>query len=73
VDFVHFEKKVVVEVDGGQHNDEAVRLQDEERSAWLASQWFRVLRFWNNEVLLNTDSVLEVIHSVLSERPAPSP
>ena len=56
VDFVSFEKKVIVEVDGGQHSEEA----DKEREQWLRSQGFKVLRFWNNEVLQNTEGVLEV-------------
>ena len=47
VDFVCFEKMVIVEADGGQHL-EADR--DKERDAWLKSQNFQVLRFWNNEV-----------------------
>jgi very-short-patch-repair endonuclease len=67
VDFVNFEKKLVVEVDGGHHNDEAVRREDEERTAWLANEGFRVLRFWNNEVLTDVESVLGVIRGVLNE------
>jgi very-short-patch-repair endonuclease len=59
VDFVSFEKKVIVEVDGGQHSEEA----DKEREQWLRSQGFKVLRFWNNEVLENTEGVLEVIRN----------
>jgi very-short-patch-repair endonuclease len=59
VDFVSFEKKVIVEVDGGQHSEEA----DKEREQWLRSQGFKVLRFWNNEVLQNTEGVLEVIRN----------
>ena len=73
VDFVSFEKRLVVEVDGGHHNDEAVRLKDEERTRWLAAEGFRLLRFWNNEVLTNVDAVLEVIHRAVSEGVSPSP
>ena len=57
VDFVSFEKKVIIEVDGGQHSEEA----DRDREQWLRSQGFNVLRFWNNEVLENTEGVLQVI------------
>jgi len=57
VDFVSFEKKVIIEVDGSQHSGEA----DKQRDEWLSSQGFKVLRFWNNEVLQNTEGVLEVI------------
>jgi very-short-patch-repair endonuclease len=58
VDFVCFEKHLVIEVDGSQHADnEADRL----RTRWLEDQGFRVLRFWNNEVLKNTSGVLDTI------------
>ena len=57
MDFVSFEKKVIIEVDGSQHSGEA----DKQRDEWLSSQGFKVLRFWNNEVLQNTEGVLEVI------------
>ena len=45
VDFVHFGARIVVEADGGQHNESA---SDERRDAWLQSQGFRILRFWND-------------------------
>ena len=59
VDFITFEKRVVVELDGGQHADAAN--QDGERDQLLRANGFRVLRFWNNEVLQNIDGVLETI------------
>ena len=59
VDFVSFEHKLVVEIDGGQHNASAERQHDTKRTAWLESQGFRVLRFWNNQVLTNLEGVLE--------------
>tara|TARA_R110002110_G_scaffold125158_1_gene302868 strand:- start:986 stop:1360 length:375 start_codon:yes stop_codon:yes gene_type:complete len=62
VDFVHFGSRVIVEADGGQHNDS---LSDKERDAWLRSQGFRVLRFWNHEILRQTDVVLSVIYGAL--------
>ena len=68
VDFVCFEAKVVIEVDGGQHLD---NLQDQRRDAWLRSQGFEVLRFWNNEVLEQTDAVLEKVHQSLAPSPLP--
>ncbi len=61
VDFVCFEKRVVVEVDGGQHALE--REKDAEREEYLIRNGFKVLRFWNNEVLQNIDGVLEVIRN----------
>ena len=59
VDFVCFVRRLIVEVDGGQH---AEQLQyDEQRTRWLEGLGFRVLRFWNNDVLANTDAVAQVI------------
>ena len=58
-DFVCYEKGVIVEADGGQHAQE--KGKDEERTEWLNSQGFTVLRFWNNEILTNIEGVVEVI------------
>ena len=65
VDFVCLEKKLIVEVDGGQHNEQVS--YDNERTAWLESQGYRVLRFWNNEVLENVEIVSDSILKVLEE------
>ena len=74
VDFVHFGARLIVEADGGQH-DGAVT--DRVRDAWLAAQGFRVLRFWNNDILQNTEAVLERILAVVAGElplsPGPSP
>lgn len=58
-DFACPEKRLVVELDGGQHADRFE--QDAERSAYLRDQGFTVLRFWNDQVLLESDAVLEEI------------
>jgi len=58
VDFVSFESKLVIEIDGGQH---ARSNDDKSREKWLTSQGFKVLRFWNNDVLRNIQGVLEKI------------
>ena len=58
VDFVHFGARLVIEADGGQHNESA---DDSIRDAWLRAQGFNVLRFWNSEILTNTAGVLEKI------------
>lgn len=68
VDFVCFEIKLVIEVDGGQHLNSS---QDQQRDAWLRGQGFEVLRFWNNEVLEQTEAVLERIYQSLSPSPPP--
>jgi very-short-patch-repair endonuclease len=73
VDFVCYEKVLIVEADGGQHAAEEDKEKDRERTAWLNGQGFAVLRFWNNEVLTNTDGVLETIRQRCAERPSPQP
>jgi adenine-specific DNA-methyltransferase len=59
VDFVCSEKRLIVELDGGQHAEQVA--YDEARTAWLEAQGFRILRFWNNDVLKEIDAVKEVI------------
>lgn len=59
VDFVSFEKKIVVELDGSQHTENEE--YDAQRDACLRKNGFKVLRFWNNDVIENIDGVLEVI------------
>jgi very-short-patch-repair endonuclease len=66
VDFVCFEKYLVIEVDGGQHADNET---DRRRTRWLEDQGFRVLRFWNNEVLQNTSGVLDSIMAAIESTP----
>jgi very-short-patch-repair endonuclease len=61
VDFVCFEKRVVIEVDGSHHA--VLAEEDRVRDEWLAGQGFRVLRFLDNEVLTNLDGVLATISS----------
>lgn len=72
LDFVCLERRLVVEVDGSQHADSLHEESDAERSTFLASHGFHVLRFWNNEVLENPEGVWEVIAAAL-EGPSPSP
>jgi len=66
VDFVCLEKRLIVELDGGQHAEQV--LSDTARTAWLETQGFRVLRFWNNEVLSEIESVKEAIREALQQR-----
>jgi very-short-patch-repair endonuclease len=71
VDFVCHERRLVIEVDGGQHAENA---RDIERDRWLASKGYRVLRFWNNDVLRNRSGVLEMIVTAAAEHtPLPNP
>ena len=64
VDFICHEKRLIVELDGGQHQDMAV--YDEQRTEILNKKGFQVIRFWNTDVLKNIGSVLEVIRNALS-------
>lgn len=58
-DFVCHEARLIVEIDGGQHDRSSP--QEAERSIFLHNQGYRVLRFWNNEVLANLDGVHQTI------------
>ena len=71
VDFVCLESRLVVEVDGGQHASAASG--DAERTVWLESEGYRVLRFWNNEVLESTEGVLTRIDLALDGDCHPHP
>ena len=77
VDFVCFERKMVIEVDGGHHQEQA--RYDTDRTTWLESQGFQVLRFWNHEVLTDTAAVQEALLMALQgdspspHSPSPSP
>jgi adenine-specific DNA methylase/very-short-patch-repair endonuclease len=71
VDFYCHEASLVIEVDGGQHAER--RRYDETRTRFLESRGLRVLRFWNHEVLQQTESVLEAIWSELQSPSPPSP
>ena len=66
VDFVSQEDKLIIELDGGHHNEPAVQSLDGERSRWLESKGYRVLRFWNNDVGQNLDGVVYRIREALS-------
>jgi very-short-patch-repair endonuclease len=59
VDFVCYEKALIIEADGGQHALE--REKDDERTHWLNAQGYKVLRFWNHEILTNIEGVLAVV------------
>ena len=67
-DFVCRERGLVIELDGGQHADRTS--SDQRRTRFLEDEGLTVLRFWNNEVLQNTDGVLQMILAKLAELPA---
>ncbi len=64
VDFVCYERHLVIELDGGQHQES--QIYDTQRTAVLGKKGFQVLRFWNHEVLQHTEAVLTVIYQTLS-------
>ena len=72
LDFYCHELKLAIEIDGGQHNTDAGRAADEKRSLFLIQQGITVLRFWNNEVLQQTDAVLEKIYLQVTDSPTPT-
>ncbi|MDH3768502.1 MAG: endonuclease domain-containing protein [Gammaproteobacteria bacterium] len=61
VDLVCLERQLIVEVDGGQHNEGV----DAARTEYLESKGFRVLRFWNNDILENLEGVFQIIEKAL--------
>ena len=65
LDFYCHECRLAVELDGGGHADEDQAAYDSERTKELEGAGIRVLRFWNNDVLRNTESVLEALHEAL--------
>ncbi len=69
LDFYCTEKKMAIELDGGQHNDDQKKIYDQERTEFLNSLGIKVLRFWNSEVLKNIELVLEVIWGELNKPP----
>lgn len=66
VDFCAPRRKIIIELDGGQHMEQEE--YDTERTEFLKSKGYKVLRFWNNDVMNNIDSVLNVIWVVLNEQ-----
>lgn len=75
LDFYCAERKLAIEIDGGQHSENSERTRDAQRTASLRMRGIRVLRFWNNEVFENPEGVWEIIAAALQEQPLlqPSP
>ena len=57
VDFVEFSQKLIIEIDGDQHD----ATQDHPRTHWLTTQGFQIMRFWNSDVTENLDGVIQTI------------
>ncbi len=72
MDFVCIERKLVIEVDGGQHGENIE--SDNRRSKYLKEEGYRIMRFWNHEVLQEGEMTLNMILSCLTEvSPSPQP
>jgi very-short-patch-repair endonuclease len=69
VDFACLGRRLIIEADGSQHAESA---PDERRDRWLKSQGFRLLRFWNNQILAESEAVTAAVHDALTA-PLPSP
>jgi len=70
VDFACLEKRLVIELDGGQHAEQ--QPYDERRSRWLEQHGFQVLRFWDHQVFQELDAVLQAIADALEIAPLPA-
>jgi very-short-patch-repair endonuclease len=69
-DFACYELRLIIEVDGGQHSQS---VRDMRRDAWLSERGFRVLRYWNSDVLRNLDGVLDrIVEAVHADTPHPA-
>lgn len=80
VDFVCLSRRLIVEVDGNQHGTEAALRYDAERTRWLGTQGFHVLRFTNRQVMTESEMVIDTIFAALTgglelcpSPPTPSP
>lgn len=67
-DFLCYDLRLIIEVDGGQHTEST---SDERRDRWFAQNDFRVLRFWNHDVLSSCEGVLTAIQAAVTPHPAP--
>jgi very-short-patch-repair endonuclease len=72
-DFACHAKRLVIELDGGQHGEESNAARDNGRDAYMKANGYRVLRFWNNDVMQNLNGVLETIAGTLSAPMPPTP
>ena len=73
VDFCSFSHRLIIEIDGGHHALYQQSEHDHERTRHLEAQGFRVVRFWNSEVIENLQGVMETVARMIVESPSPSP
>jgi len=70
VDFVSYDPRLAIELDGGQHAESGNSRRDAARDRWLEKEGFTVLRFWDSEVLQELEAVLTAIVEVIERRGA---
>ena len=68
-DFACLKQRLIIEVDGSQHGSDEGLHRDEARTRWLNSEGYRVMRFWNNDVMNKTEAVMEAIHDATAVTP----
>jgi len=66
VDFISFEKRLIIEIDGGQHIESTKNENDHASTEYLESRGFRVIRFWNTDILQNIEGVIDEIFNTLT-------
>ena len=71
IDFACMDKKLLIEIDGGHHNTDETIKKDLDRTRWLKSKGYLVLRFWNNDIMENLDGVVETIIQTLAQKSPP--
>jgi len=64
-DFACMAAKLIIEIDGSQHGEAVNKARDDVRTRWLEGEGYRVLRFWNNDIVQNPQGVLDVIYAAL--------
>jgi very-short-patch-repair endonuclease len=73
-DFGCDERKMLIELDGGQHSESGIHERDEDKEQCAKNQGYQILRFWNNDIDYNIDGVLETIRvAIFTTSPQPSP
>jgi very-short-patch-repair endonuclease len=72
-DFCCHGHRLIIELDGGQHNEDAAAARDQRRDCYLEEHGYRVLRFWNAQVFTEIDAVMDTIAAALDGSPRPTP
>jgi very-short-patch-repair endonuclease len=65
IDFACMAARLVIEIDGSQHGEAENAARDDARTRWLEREGYRVLRFWNNDIVQNPQGVLDVVYAAL--------